>query len=122
MSLLERTHRVVPASAHDHRLYDGRVVDVSLIGPEVHVTIEPHPHSGGLAGRSNEPPMTVVFSGVTEVNTCRPERLFFSALSECVEQFQTSRFELMNWYQFGDDWDPDLAADRLDVVAESFSD
>lgn len=121
MSLLERTHGVVPASVRDHRLYDGHVADVTLVGSDVHVTIEPMLPSGGLSGRSNEARITVVFHGVTEVDACRPDRLFFSALVERVEQFQRPRFEFMNWYQPGDDWNPEVAAARLEIVAERCS-
>ncbi|HUG16671.1 MAG TPA: hypothetical protein VMM78_16825 [Thermomicrobiales bacterium] len=121
MSLLERTHRVVPISVRDHRLHDGRVVDVAHVGPNVHVTIEPRPRSGGLSGRTSDSAMTIVFHDVTEVEACLPERLFFSALIERVEQFHTPRFEFMNWFQPGDDWDPDLATARLEIVAERFS-
>ena len=121
MSLLERTHRVVPVSVRDHRLYDGRIVDVDCMGGDVHVSIEPRPRCGGLSGRTDESPLTVVFHGVSEMDMQLPQRLFFSALVEHVEPFQTPRFEFMNWYQPGDDWNPDVAAARLEIVAESFS-
>lgn len=121
MSLLERTHHVVPVAVGDPRLYDGRVVDVARVRSDVHVTIEPRPRSGGLSGRSDDSPLTVVFHDVSDVDAHLPERLFFSAVIEHVEQFQTPRFEFLNWFQPGDDWDPDLADARLEIVAEWFS-
>jgi hypothetical protein len=121
MSLLERTHLVVPIPVRDHRLHDGRVVDVAHHGSDVHVTIEPRPRSGGLSCQPVDSSLTVVFHGVSEVDKHLPNRLFFSALMERVEQFQTPRFEFMNWFQPGDDWNPEVAAARLEIVAERFS-
>jgi hypothetical protein len=94
-------------TAPDQRLHDGRVMTVRRHLDKLHVAI------GSLSGGA----LTVAFHGATCVRECHPENLHFSSLIEWTDCPPLRGFEFANWFQPGDDWDPDQAAARLEVIA-----
>jgi hypothetical protein len=115
IATVSQEHPTTPSSGP--AVFDGRIVAVNRLLGSLSVIVDVT-LSGALPGRhGRRQRLTLSFQGVEEMIAVHPERMMFASLTESPAGPLLRRFAFENWFQPGDDWDPYLAACRLEIVA-----